>query len=490
MYRCARATIATCARRCGPVHGAGKLAPYPQQSNHTVRRIAVIIGPLLALMLGTGLNALGQPSEVCWTAGVTLLCAIWWISEAIPIPVTGLLPLAIFPLVGVLTPNEVGQAYGSPLILLYLGGFMLSMAMEKSGAHRRIALGMVNLFGGGGRAVVFGFMAAAASLSMWISNTATSLMLLPIALATLENAKDHRLKVALLLGVAYACNVGGIGTPVGTPPNLIFMQVYEDTTGVSLSFIDWMRWGLPVVVLFVPLIGFWLTRSLGAGERLVLPEVGSWRPEERRTLTIFALTAIAWITRNDPFGGWSGWLGLPQANDASVALLAVAALFLTPNGKGERLLDWDTAVRIPWGILILFSGGICIASAFVSSGISQIIGEALAALSGIPTVLLLAAICLCVTFLTEITSNTATTALLMPVLAAAAIGSGIDPRLLMVPAAMSASCAFMLPVATGPNAVIFASGHVSIKSMVKEGLALNFLGVAVLTAVSYVTLLR
>jgi sodium-dependent dicarboxylate transporter 2/3/5 len=362
------------------------------------------------------------------------------------------------------------------------------MAMEKSGAHRRLALGMVNFFGGGGRAVVFGLMAAAASLSMWISNTATSLMLLPIALATLENAQDRRLKVALLLGVAYACNVGGIGTPVGTPPNLIFMQVYQDTTGNALSFLDWMKWGIPVVIVFVPLIGLWLTRNLGAGERLELPEVGAWRVEEKRTLMVFGLTAVAWITRNDPFGGWSGWLNLPQANDASVALLAVAALFLTPNGKGERLLDWDTAVRIPWGILILFSGGICIASAFVSSGISQIIGEALGALAGMPTLLLLAAICLSVTFLTEITSNTATTALLMPVLAAAALGASIDPRLLMIPAAMSASCAFMLPVATGPNAVIFASGHVSIKQMVREGLALNFIGAVVITAVCYVAL--
>lgn len=450
-----------------------------------MRRLALVIGPLLALALGTGLAALGQPSEVCWTAGVTLLCAIWWISEAIPIAVTGLLPLAVFPLVGVLTPDEVGQAYGSPLILLYLGGFMLSMAMEKSGAHRRLALGMVNFFGGGGRAVVFGFMVAAAALSMWISNTATSLMLLPIALAALENAKDARLKIALLLGVAYGCNVGGIGTPVGTPPNLIFMQVYQDTTGIALGFLDWMRWGLPVVVVFVPLIGLWLTRSLGAVERLELPEVGAWRAEEKRTLTVFALTAAAWITRNDPFGGWSGWLDLPQANDASVALIAVVALFLTPNGKGERLLDWDTAVRIPWGILILFSGGICIASAFVSSGISQMIGGALGALSGFPTLLLLGAICLSVTFLTEITSNTATTALLMPVLAAAALGAGTDPRLLMVPAAMSASCAFMLPVATGPNAVIFASGHVSIRHMAREGLALNLIGAVVLTAVSY-----
>jgi len=451
-----------------------------------VRLVATFLGLGLALTLGLGLAASGQPSDVCWTAGVTLLCAIWWITEAVPMPVTALLPFAIFPLVGVLTPAEVGQAYGSPLILLYLGGFMLSMAMEKSGAHRRLALGMVSLFGGGGgRGVVFGFMAAAAILSMWISNTATSLMLLPIALATLENVKEQRLKIGLLLGIAYACNVGGIGTPIGTPPNLIFMQVFQDTTGTELGFLGWMRWGFPVVILMVPIIGLWITRGFSRVERIQLPEVGAWRAEEIRTLIIFVLTALAWITRGDPFGGWSAWLGLPQANDASVALVAVVLMFLIPSGNGGRLLDWETAIRIPWGILILFAGGICIASAFVNSGISQIIGEALAGLSNLHPVLLLAAICLCVTFLTEITSNTATTALLMPILAAAAIGADLDPRLLMVPAAMSASCAFMLPVATGPNAVIFSSGQVPIRAMAREGFVINLIGAAVLTAVCY-----
>ena len=456
-----------------------------------MKRTATLAGLGSALALGLGLAAAGQPPEICWTAGVTLLCAVWWITEALPIPVTALVPFAIFPLVGVLTPAQVGQAYGSPLILLYLGGFMLSTAMEKSGAHRRLALGMVNAFGGAGdRGVVFGFMAAAALLSMWISNTATSLMLLPIALATLENVTDRRLKIGLLLGIAYACNVGGIGTPIGTPPNLIFMQVYTDTTGIQLSFLDWMAWGLPVVIIFVPLIGLWVTRGVSRSRNISLPAVGAWRPEEKRTLTVFAFTALAWMTRGDPFGGWSAWLNLPQANDASVALIAVVLMFLIPSGsgKGGRLLDWETAIKIPWGILILFAGGICIANAFVSSGISQIVGEALGALSGLHPLLVLAVICLSVTFLTEITSNTATTALLMPILAAAAVGSGVDPRLLMVPAAMSASCAFMLPVATGPNAVIFASGHVPIRAMAREGLILNLMGAAILSAICFVLL--
>ncbi len=454
-----------------------------------MNRTATLAGLGAALALGLGLAAAGQPPEICWTAAVTLLCAVWWITEALPIPVTALVPFAVFPLVGVLTPAQIGQAYGSPLILLYLGGFMLSTAMEKSGAHRRLALGMVNAFGGAGDlGVVFGFMAAAAFLSMWISNTATSLMLLPIALATLENVRSRRLKIGLLLGIAYACNVGGIGTPIGTPPNLIFMQVYTDTTGIRLGFVDWMTWGLPVVAVFVPLIALWVTRGVSRSRTIAVPDVGAWRPEEKRTLAVFALTALAWMTRTDPFGGWSAWLNLPQANDASVALLAVLVMFLVPSGKGGRLLDWETAVKIPWGILLLFAGGICIANAFVSSGISQIVGEALGALSELHPLVVLAVICLSVTFLTEITSNTATTALLMPILAAAAVGSGVDPRLLMVPAAMSASCAFMLPVATGPNAVIFASGHVPIRAMAREGLILNLMGAAVLSTVCFALL--
>ena len=218
-----------------------------------------------------------------------------------------------------------------------------------------------------GKGIVYGFMAAAAFLSMWISNTATSLMLLPIALAVLESSKDTKLSIALLLGIAYACNVGGLGTPIGTPPNLIFMQVYQETTGIQLSFISWMKWGIPVVVIFIPIIGIWLTRNLSISEKLVIPSVGSWRDEEKRTLAVFFLTALAWMTRVDPFGGWSEWFNLPHANDASVALLAAAFMFMIPNGNGDFLLNWKSAVKIPWGILLLFSGGICIASAFVLS---------------------------------------------------------------------------------------------------------------------------
>ncbi len=451
-----------------------------------MRRVSLVVGPLLALGAFLVLRQGDASPEVAWTAAVTVICAVWWIFEPIPIPATSLLPIAIFPLVGVLTPAQVGEAYGSPLILLLLGGFILSTAMEKSGAHRRIALGMVNAFGGrSGRRLVFGFMAAAAVLSMWISNTATTLMLLPIVLAVLEKIDDHRLKVALLLGVAYAASVGGVGTPIGTPPNLVFMKVYGDATGTEVTFFGWMEWALPVVAVMVPLTALWLTRGLKSGEPLELPPVTAWRSEEVRTLVVFAVTAVLWMTRREPFGGWSALLDLPLANDASVALLAVVVMFLVPNGRGGRLLDWETAVRIPWGILILFGAGITIAKAFVGSGLSASLGEAVAGLGTLPVVAMILLTCLAVTFLTEVTSNTATTTLLMPILAAAAASGGFDHRLIMVPAAMSASFAFMLPVATGPNAVIFGSGELAVKEMAREGFALNLIGAAVVTTGCY-----
>ncbi|MCA9232008.1 MAG: SLC13/DASS family transporter [Planctomycetales bacterium] len=451
-----------------------------------MNRWALILGPLLAVSVGVGLFISGSTSAVSWTAGVTLLCATWWIFEPIPIPATSLIPLAVFPLVGVLTPSEVGEAYGDKLILLLLGGLMLSSAMERSGAHRRIALSMVSLFGGtNGRRLVLGFMAASACLSMWISNMATTLMLLPIVVAVLEKVEEKQLQRALLLGVAYAASVGGVGTPVGTPPNLIFLDNYKRVTGTELAFSDWMLLALPVVVVMIPLTGCWLTRGLKQQTAIKLPPVGRWRTEEIRTLSVFALTALLWITRNEPSGGWSNLLQLPNANDASVALAAVVLMFLIPNGRGEHLLDWDTACSIPWGILILFSSGIVISKAFVSSGLSDSLGAALAGIGQLPTLLMIALVCLSVTFLTEVTSNTATSNLLMPVLAAAAISAEIEPKLIMVPATISASFAFMLPVATGPNAIVFSSGELTVREMAREGLALNLIGVVVVSLVCY-----
>ena len=451
--------------------------------------LTLLLGPLLAGGTFLSLSYIGWESGACWTAAITIICTAWWIFEPIPIPVTSLIPIAALPLVGVLTPAEVGQAYGSPLVLLLMGGFILSTAMAKSGAHRRVALTMVNLFGGrSSRRLVFGFMAAAASLSMWISNTATTLMLLPVALAVIEKSKDKNLAIPLLLGIAYAASVGGIGTAIGTPPNLVFREIYQQTTGKDIAFLTWMMWGIPVVLIFIPIIGIWLTRKLSFTGEIEMPTVGQWQAEEKRVFIVFSLTALAWITRGQPFGGWSKWLNFPSANDASVALIAVIAMFLIPDGKGGKLLDWETAAKIPWGMLILFGGGIAIAQGFVVSGLSAYLGNALAGLAGWPILMMMAIICLCITFLTEMTSNTATTTLMMPILAAAALAASIDPALLMVPAAMSASCAFMLPVATAPNTIVFSTGRFKTGLMAREGSVLNLIGVLVISFTCYLLL--
>ncbi|MCK4675240.1 MAG: SLC13/DASS family transporter [Gammaproteobacteria bacterium] len=440
-------------------------------------------------------SAAANNTALAITAGVATLCVIWWIFEPVPIPVTSLLPLAIFQISGVLTKNEVGQSYGSPLILLLLGGFILSKAMERSGAHLRLALFMVNLFGNSSsKQLVLGFMVTAATLSMWISNTATTLMLLPVALAVARQAKDKQLAIPLMLSIAFAASIGGIGTPIGTPPNLVFMQVYEQQFNKSIGFTQWMSWGLPVVFCMIPMTWLWLTRKLTYSGGFDMPDVGKWSTIEKRVMIVFALTATAWITRKEPFGGWSNWLDLPTANDASVALIAVILMFIIPAGyksenrKGERLLDWETATTIPWGILLLFGGGITLAKAFGVSGLSTSLAENLSALSTLPAVVMIFTICLGVTFLTETTSNTASTVLLMPVLAATAMGSNIDPKLLMIPAAISASCAFMMPVATAPNSIVYASGFFTTKIMAREGIVLNICGAVVITSLSYLIL--
>ena len=446
----------------------------------------LFIGPLSAVIAGITLYASGGSPAMAWTVAVTVLSAMWWISEVIPIPATSLIPLAVLPAVGVLTPNEIGESVGSPLILLMMGGFILSTAMERSGAHRRIALGMVRLTGGqSGRRLVFGFMAASAMLSMWLSNAATTLMLMPIAFAVIEEVKDDRFRVRLLLGIAYAASVGGIGTPIGTPPNLVFMAEYKRLLDTEPTFLEWMRWACPVVAVMIPVVGWWLSRGLPRNVNVQLPEVGPWRAEEIRTLAVFAVTAALWITRRQPGGGWSTAVGLPNVNDASIALTAVVVMFLIPNGKGSQLLDWPTARSIEWGTLILFGGGIAIAKAFVASGLSAELGEGIAMVGQFPMVIMVGCICLAVTFLTEVTSNTATTTILMPILAAAAVAGDVEPRMIMVPATISASFAFMLPVATPPNAIVFGAGRLTVAEMAREGLILNLLGVLVVTIVCF-----
>lgn len=443
----------------------------------------LFLGPTLAFLAGASLYGSSQlTADAAWTLGVAILCAIWWVFEPIPIPATSMIPLAVMPLVGVLSPTEVAQSYGDQLILLMMGGFILSTAVERSGAHQRLALNMVKLMGGtGGKRLVLGFMFASAMLSMWITNTAVVLMLLPIVSAVNQQTDNSQLKCALLLGIAYAANIGGVGTPIGTPPNLVFIQKYQEATSIEIGFLTWMSWTIPIVAVMTVLSAIWLTRKIKDERPLELPKVGEWTSPEVRTLVVFAVTAALWITRSQPLGGWSGLVGLPTATDASVALLAVVAMFIVPGGDGRKLLDWPTAAKIPWGVLILFGGGITLAKAFQTSQLSEVISQVLSSLGQLPMFFMIAAVCLGVTFLTEVTSNTATATLLMVVLPSTAKAAGIDDlRLLMVPATISASFAFMLPVATPPNAVVFGgSKELTIKMMASEGLALNLIGAAV-----------
>jgi sodium-dependent dicarboxylate transporter 2/3/5 len=449
----------------------------------------IVLAPALSFAFYFLLLWLGLAEKPATAAAITLLTVIWWVTEAIPIPATSLVPFALLPMFGVVDHKTVASSLGSHVILLLMGAFMLSKSIEKSGAHQRLAVYMVRLVGvSSGRRLVFGFMLASGLLSMWISNTATTLIMLPIALAILAHVDNKELKVALILGIAYAASVGGIGTPIGTPPNVIFMGIYEEHTGREFGFLSWMKIGVPIVLIALPIMAWWLTRNVKLEQEIKLPEQGKWRSEETRTLWVFGLTALAWITRKEPFGGWSDFLDIPLAGDSTVALFAVVLMFVIPNGKGSRLLDWDTAKTIPWGMLLLFAGGIAIAKGFVASGLSQILGEWLSSLANLPVIAMLLTICLVVTYLTEITSNTATATLLMPILAVAAVSAGYDPMVLMIPAAMCASCAFMLPVATAPNAIAYGTGELEIKDMVKEGAILSFVLSCLIAVVCYLFL--
>ncbi|MEZ5989548.1 MAG: SLC13 family permease [Planctomycetota bacterium] len=461
------------------------MAAEPGTGRDRRRRLGLWLGPALAVAVALLCARAGLAAPAARCAGVAVLCAVFWITEALPIPVTSLIPFVAFPLLGVLDHEKAVAPLGDDLIVLLLGGFLLSKGVEKSLLHRRIAFVLVHTFHGlGRRGLVLGFMVATAACSMWISNTATVLVLLPVVLAVLEEDRDRTLRLPLLLGIAYAASIGGLGTKIGTPPNLVFIKEYERITGHEVDFVQWMAWGLPIVVLFLPIAWLWLTRGMQRGPLPELPVLGPATAAERRVGWIFATTALLWILRSHPAGGWPTWLGLPPGavGDETVALLGVLAMFLVPDGRGARLLDWETARTIPWGLLLLFAGGIGLARGFSESGLSAAIGDQLAAMKDWNHVLLIFAIALTVTFLTEITSNTATTVLLMPILGSAAVGAGIEPRILMVPAVLSASFAFMLPVATAPNAIVFGTDRVGIEEMAREGLALNLFGAVLTTA--------
>lgn len=450
------------------------------------RKLFLVAGPSLALLTFALLHS--HDLAIRYTSALTVWVALWWLSECIDAAITALLPIALLPLVGVLKPIHVAQAYGHELILLLAGGFMLSGALEASGAHRRLALRMLQLCGGhSSRSLIWGFAFATGLLSMWISNTATTLMMLPVAMAILATYPDPKLRVPLVLTIAYAASLGGMGTPMGTPPNLVFMQAYEQVTGIKFGFFQWLKIGLPLVLITLPILAWWLSRDLKHTPAAVLPECGKMRTVEKRVLSVFVLIACAWIFRSEPFGGWSALLSVPGANDASVALLGVIVLCLMPTGErpGETCLDWQRAQAIPWGALMVFAGGIALASGFEQSGLSSVLATRLTALTTLPLPIMLLGLCLAVTLMSEIASNTATAVLLMPVLAVVAKSQNLDPALIMLPAVLAASLGFMLPVATAPNAIAYGTGMVSNRQMLRAGWFLDLAGIVVLAGMSW-----
>jgi len=455
------------------------------------KTILLITGPLLSIVLGFSLHLTGASDAISLTLAITFLTAFWWITETLPIPATSLVPFIFFPLSGVMTYKDAAAGFGHHVILLLMGGFMIAKGLEKSHLHNRLALGILERLGSGsGFKLILAFMLSGALLSMWISNLSTCLVLMPIAMAALQQLNQPRLMTPVVLCIAYACNLGGIATLVGTPSNLVFAGVYEQVAGSEYSFLNWTKVGLPVTLIGLPIVAVWLSRGLGTLEVPKIREAVRWAPAEKRVLGVFALIVFLWVFRLEPFGGWSSLLPFAQISDSTVALFGVLLMFVIPSGteKGDYLLDWETASDVPWGMLLLFAAGLTIAKAFQISGASEMIGQSLTSVMSLPPFVLILCICLTVSFLTEITSNTATTTLLVPILAAAAISANMPIELLMVPATISASCAFMLPAATAPNAIAFGTGYAPIKTMAREGLVLNLIMAIVTSVVCYFSL--
>lgn len=460
-----------------------------KQKAFSFKSLHLVLGPLFAVVIYGIAKTYAMPEQAAWMLATVVLVGWWWISEALPIAVTSLLPFVLVPLGGIGDYQVASRALGDHIILLFMGAFMLAKAVEASGVHRRMALNLVGLIGAAhGKRMIFAFMIASAALSMWISNTAAVLALLPVALALAEASGDRKFQKALLLGLAYSASIGGVGTLVGSPPNLIFASVFESHTGEAFGFTRWMSVGLPLLVISLPIVGWWLTRGITLETPLKLPKQDKMSLQESRVLIIFAAVVLLWVLRTEPLGGWTGWFGLTGVGDSTIALAGVVLMFIVTNGKGERLLTWEQAVNIPWGILLLFAGGICMAGGVMDSGLSEIIGAALASFTNLPIWMLVFLLALSVSFLTEVTSNTATATLLMPILAATGTAANLPIEILMIPAVLACSFAFCLPVATPPNSIVFSSNKITIKDMVKEGLVLNVI-LAVLSTLVVLVLL-
>ena len=475
-------------------------------------RMGMLICCAVASAAGSlGHYALGLTPEAAIMTGLAVFMAICWVTEVVPIPVTSLFPLVLFPAFGIADLDQVGANYGKPVVFLFLGGFLLALGLQRSDVHRRIALGIIEKVGSEPTRLVLGFMLATALLSMWISNTATVLVMLPIAMALLAESQQNEIEpellkkfaLALMLGIAYSADIGGMATPVGTPPNLVFLELYSKLIpdGAPVGFGQWMILGVPLTCLF--LLGGWFllthiifrfpkSEIFGKSDTILKAKqsLGPVRRDEIFCVVIFLMVALLWITGEDLLlGNWrlSGWrnlLQLEMAGDASIAIAGACLLFIIPSKDhaGETLLTWKQTSEIPWGLLLLFGGGFALAGGFQASGLSSEIGKAFTGLHGIHPALLVLVVCIVITCLTEVTSNTATTTLILPILAETSETLGINPILLMIPATLSASCAFMMPVASPTQAIVFGSGYVPIREMVRAGIWFNVLGVVLVTA--------
>jgi sodium-dependent dicarboxylate transporter 2/3/5 len=469
-------------------------------------RLGLFLGPLTFMFIYFFVNSPGLNPQSLAMLALAVWMAIWWITEAIPIAATAFLPLIFMPLLGILSIADVSSNYMHPTVMLYMGGFLLATGIEKWNLHRRIALNIINLVGTDLRKIVLGFILATGFLSMWISNSATSLMMLPIGLAVVNQFKDQlgssklaiseSLGKSIMLGIAYSASIGGVATLIGTPTNIILASVVSDLYGYEIGFNEWMMFGLPLSLVMLYICWYYLVNfanplparfSLSDGKSIIknqLTDLGRITYEEKIVLIVFGLVCFAWITRSfllQPL--------LPELDDTIIVLLGVMALFIIPaSKKGERILDWKTAEKIPWGILILFGGGLALAGGFKETGLAEWIGTRFTLIDGISFFVLLLIIIASVNFLTEVTSNVATASMLLPILASVAMKLDLHPFGLMVGATLAASCAFMLPVATPPNAIVFGSGFLQMKDMVKAGFWLNILSIILVTLMVYFVL--
>lgn len=464
-----------------------------------IRQAGWFSGPVLFLAVLFFLHPSNMPPSAVKVMAVTLWIAIWWVTEAIPLPVTSLLPIVLFPLMKVMKLEETTAAYGHPLVFLYIGGFLLAIAIEKTGLHTRIALSIIHRMGTRLNMIVLGFMLSTGFLSMWISNTATAVMMLPIGLAIItvsEHNPGHahvHFSKSLMLAIAYAASIGGVATLIGTPPNVVFAGVVRDTLKVEVSFLQWFMIGFPLAAVLL-VVAWWYITRIGFplyGERLSAKteqaalhfgSPGSMSSTEKKVAIVFAVMAVSWITR-------SFFLEkiIPGMDDTIIAMIGGLALFLIPadRKKWKGILIWEDAVKLPWGIILLFGGGLALAGAFETSGLATWIGNSLTGLTLLGKLFIILLVVAIVNFLTEFTSNLATVTMILPVLVPIAVSAGIPPLYLMTGATLAASCGFMMPAGTPPNAIAFGSGYLKIWDMVRTGFVLNVVSIGLITLITY-----